>query len=188
MEVQVSAVNRLVMHYTIYVPDQLKPLVFCQGARRHSRGVLAQRLTRLFSKGSYWHDVQSRRPSRERTGESRSNSTLDITFHLLHLCPPAVACGHRTSRMFHGSGRYRAPVDSDDSYTSSSGEESLSDSPKRVSPDRYIDDTTESRKVRLVRGALDTAYRSVAVIEAPRKDISQEGQTPWKDLGQALRR
>jgi len=89
--------------------------------------------------------------------------------------------------MFHGSGRYRAPVDSDDSYTSSSGEESLSDSPKRVSPDRYIDDTTESRKVRLVRGALDTAYRSVAVIEAPRKDISQEGQTPWKDLGQALK-
>jgi len=144
---------------------------------------LAQRLTRLSSKESYWHDVQSRRPSRERTGQSRFNSL----HHLLHLCPPAVACGHRTSRMFHGSGRYRAPVDSDDSYTSSSGEESLSDSPKRVSPDRYIDDTTESRKVRLVRGALDTAYRSVAVIEAPRKDISQEGQTPWKDLGQALK-
>jgi hypothetical protein len=29
--------------------------------------------------------------------------------------------------------------------------------------------------------------RSVAVIESPRKDISQEGQTPWKDLGQALK-
>jgi hypothetical protein len=110
--------------------------------------------------------------------------TLLCTFHLI---PTAVACGQRVPRMFHGSGRYRAPVDSDDSYTSSSGEESLSDSPKRESPDRYVDDTTESHRVRLVRGALDTAYRSVAVIEAPRKDISQEGQTPWKDLGNALK-
>lgn len=50
-----------------------------------------------------------------------------------------------------------------------------------------MDDTTESHKVRSVRSALDTAYRSVAVIEAPRKDISQEGQTPWRDLGQALK-
>ena len=118
---------------------------------------------------------------------AKADSTLNITFNHSHLCPTAIACGHRVPRMFHGSGRYRAPVDSDDSYTSSSGEESLSDSPKRESPDRHVDDTTESHKLRLVRGALDTAYRSVAVIEAPRKDISQEGQTPWKDLGQALK-
>ena len=89
--------------------------------------------------------------------------------------------------MFHGSVRYRASADSDDSYTSSSGEESLSDSPVRKSPARHEYDTTESRKVRLVRDALDTAYKSVAMIEAPREDLGQEGVTPWKDLGQALK-
>lgn len=89
--------------------------------------------------------------------------------------------------MFHGSGRYRASADSDDSYTSSSGEESLSDSPVRKSDARHEYDTTESRKVRSVRDALDTAYRSVAMIEVPRGDLGQEGVTPWKDLGQALK-
>lgn len=89
--------------------------------------------------------------------------------------------------MFRGSGHYRDDVDSDDSYSSSSGEESLSDSSKRKPPNRPQNNSTEPRKVKLVRDALDTAYRTIAMLEQPLDDVSREATTPWKDLGQALR-
>lgn len=89
--------------------------------------------------------------------------------------------------MFRGSGRYRAPADSDDSPSSSSGEESLSDSPTPKAPFRHEHDSNESRKVTAVRDAFEIAYRSVASIKEPRYDIDQTGLRPWTDLGRALK-
>ena len=77
--------------------------------------------------------------------------------------------------------------DSGDSYTSSSGDESLSDSPPK-SPFRHEYDATEPRKVTLVRNALDVAYESVATIKEPRQELKKLGGfTPWMDLGKALK-
>jgi hypothetical protein len=125
------------------------------------------------------------RRSSDSAGDTRSS--FDFTFHLSNLHPTAKAWCHRMPGMFRGSGHNSGISDSDDSYYSSSDEDSLSDSPERRFPLRPEHDITEPRKVTLVRDALDTAYHMVAMVSEPRMDVSQLGFKPWKALGQALK-
>jgi hypothetical protein len=52
------------------------------------------------------------------------------------------------------------------------------------SPPRHEHEYTGSRKVCMVRVALGTAYRSVALIKGP---VQKPDAQPWRDLGIAMR-